>query len=141
MFDFTSCNQAQEPLKEIDKMLTSFVKDLNDLNLESFMDNFTNDATVFYPRNSFSMQRVEGKDSLTEEFASFFTNVRNQKDGPPYLNISPTDRKIQLFGNVAVVSLHFELGDEFHRRTLILEKHNNKWLINHIHASFLIESK
>jgi hypothetical protein len=121
-------------------MLNAFVYDLNNLNLDSFIDNFATNATVFYPRNTFPIERVNGKEEIKKEFKIFFDNVRKSKEGPPFLNIIPTERIINVYDGVAIVSLHFKLGEEFHRRTIVLENNNNKWLIIHLHASFLIDN-
>lgn len=131
--------QAQNERDEVDQMLSLFVKNLNDLDLEPFIENFASDATIFYPRNSFPIERVSGKESIKNEFRTFFDNVRGNRTEPPFLSISPMDKELKVYNNIAVVSLHFKLGEEFHRRTIILEKRNNKWLITHLHASFLTE--
>ena len=133
-------SQAQEAQDEIEQMLSHFVKSLNNLELESFMENFTDHATVFFPRNSFPVERVEGREAIKKEFETFFNGLRQRRPGPPFLDIVPKDREIDVYNQMAVVSFHFEFGGEFQRRTIILEKQNNKWLINHIHASlFKIE--
>ena len=131
--------QAQNERDEVDQMLSLFVKNLNDLDLEPFIENFASDATIFYPRNSFPIERVSGKESIKNEFRTFFDKVRGNRTEPPFLSISPMDKELKVYNNIAVVSLHFKLGEEFHRRTIILEKRNNKWLITHLHASFLTE--
>lgn len=133
--------QAQESKDEINEMLTSFVKNLNDLDLESFIENFALDATIFYPRNAFPIERVRGKEAIKNEFKVFFDNVRGTRTEPPFLNIQPTDKEVNVYNNIAVVSLHFKLGEEFHRRTIILENLKNRWFISHLHASFLTENK
>jgi ketosteroid isomerase-like protein len=129
--------QAQESKNEINQMLTSFVKNLNDLDLDPFIENFASEATVFYPRNTFPIKRVSGKEAIKNEFKAFFDNVRGSRTKPPFLNILPIDKELNVYNNIAVVSLHFQMGEEFHRRTIILEKIKNKWLIIHLHASFL----
>jgi ketosteroid isomerase-like protein len=131
--------QAQDTISEIDQMLSSFVENLNDLDLEPFIENFDSEATIFYPRNSFPIDRVSGKEAIKNEFRAFFDNVRGNRTEPPFLSISPIDRELKVYNNLAVVSLHFKLGEEFHRRTILLKKRNHKWLIIHLHASFLIE--
>lgn len=137
----TSTNHSQNTNKQIVDMLNAFVNDLNNLNLESFIDNFTSNATIFYPRNTFPIERVKGKEEIESEFKIFFDNVRKSQEEPPFLNIVPTERIISVYGSLAIVSLHFKLGEEFHRRTIVLEKTKNRWLINHLHASFLIDNQ
>jgi ketosteroid isomerase-like protein len=128
---------AQKPEEEIGLTLAHFIQDLNNLDLGSFIEHFSDDATVFYPGNAFPIERVKGKDSIKKEFGQFFNNIRAGRKGPPFLNIVPTSKEIKLYGEVAVVTLHFEMGEEFHRRTFVIQKIDNRWLINHLHASFL----
>ncbi len=129
--------QAQKPEDEIGQMLALFIQSLNNLELESFIENFSDDATVFYPRNTFPIERVKGKEAIKEEFSTFFNNLRKSRKGPPYLDIVPANKEIKLYDHVAVVTLHFEMGEEFHRRTMVLQRKENKWFIDHLHASFL----
>ena len=131
-------NEKQE--SEISAMLTAFVDDLNHLRLDNFTANFNEEATIFFPRNSFPMERVEGREAIKENFAMFFESVRSRMPEPVNLNIQPRDRSIDVYGNLAVVTLHFDMGDELHRRTLVLEKEKGQWKIVHLHASLLVPS-
>lgn len=134
---FTGNIQAQKQENEISQLLSLFIKNLNNLELEPFMEHFSDHATAFFPRNTFSIERVKGKDSIKNEFEVFFNNIRQNGQGPPYLDILPKNREIELHGKLAVVTLHFEMGKEFHRRTMVLQKKGNRWNIIHLHASFL----
>lgn len=129
--------QSQNVNDEINKVLSLFVENLNNLDLEPFIENFAPDATIFFPRNAFPIERVSGKEAIKNEFKQFFDNVRGDRTEPPFLNIIPKEKELKVYDNIAIVSLHFQMGQEFHRRSIILEKHNNKWLIIHLHASFL----
>lgn len=129
--------KAQKQENQISEMLSLFVSNLNNLELTQFIEHFSDNATVFFPRNTFSIERVKGKDSIKNEFEVFFNNIRQNREGPPYLNIIPKDREIELYGKLAVVTFHFEMGKEFHRRTMVLQKNDDQWKIIHFHASFL----
>lgn len=134
---FSGNINAQKQENQISQMLSLFISNLNNLELTEFIEHFNDKATVFFPRNTFSIERVKGKDSIKKEFENFFNYIRENRDGPPYLNIVPKDREIELYRDLAVVTLHFEMGKEFHRRTMVLQKNGNQWKIIHLHASFL----
>jgi len=53
------------------------------------------------------------------------------------MNMIPVGTKIQLLGNVAVVTFHLKGEEVVSRRTLVLQKRSGKWLIVHLHASSL----
>jgi len=131
--------QSQNVNDEINQVLALFVENLNNLDLDPFIENFAPEATIFFPRNAFPIARVTGKEAIKNEFKQFFDNVRGDRTEPPFINIIPKDKELKVYDNIAVVSLHFQMGEEFHRRTIILEKGSNKWLIIHLHASFLTE--
>jgi hypothetical protein len=51
------------------------------------------------------------------------------------LKIKPKDLKIQIINSIAIVTFMLDDPNLFGRRTFILEKAKDKWLIIHIHAS------
>ena len=64
--------KAQKQENQISEMLSLFVSNLNNLELTQFIEHFSDNATVFFPRNTFSIERVKGKDSIKNEFEFFF---------------------------------------------------------------------
>ena len=63
----------------------------------------------------------------------FFALAR--KRGRTALNIAPLDQRVQLYGEVAVVSFGLESDESVGRRSIILRKIGNDWRIAHFHAS------
>jgi len=52
------------------------------------------------------------------------------------MDIQPKDMKIQMFGNVAIVTFHLDDRPGFlNRRTIVLNKSKMGWKIVHLHAS------
>jgi len=65
-----------------------------------------------------------------------FEQIRNGRTNGPYMDIQPKDMKIQMFGNVAIVTFHLDDRPGFlNRRTIVLNKSKMGWKIVHLHAS------
>jgi ketosteroid isomerase-like protein len=94
---------------------------------------FAPDVTMFFPDGPFPETRVEGREAVLAAFHEFFALVR--KRGRTTLNITPLDLRIQLYGEVAVVSFGLENDESVGRRSIILRKIGNDWRIAHFHAS------
>jgi len=79
--------------------------------------------------------RVDGKQNVEDVFKKFFDKVRTERPGPPFLDIEPKHLAIKIFENMAIVTFEVEERNLLDRRTIILERKNEQWLIVHIHAS------
>ncbi len=119
-----------------------FLDALNRAELEPFLALFSEDATVFMPVTGFP-QRLTGKEEVRAAFAGFFANLKESGQGPLYMNLHPRNLAVQTLGDVAILTFH--LGDlsaagtehpvSFSRRTLVLQKRGEQWLIVHLHGS------
>lgn len=94
---------------------------------------FAPDVTMFFPDGPFPETRVEGREAVLAAFHEFFALAR--KRGRTALNIAPLDQRVQLYGEVAVVSFGLESDESVGRRSIILRKIGNDWRIAHFHAS------
>jgi len=94
---------------------------------------FAPDVTMFFPDGPFPETRVEGREAVLAAFHEFFALVR--KRGRTALNITPLDQRVQLYGEVAIVSFGLENDESVGRRSIILRKIGNDWRIAHFHAS------
>jgi ketosteroid isomerase-like protein len=94
---------------------------------------FAPDVTMFFPDGPFPESRVEGREAVLTAFHEFFALAR--KRGRTALNIAPIDQRIQLYGEVAVVSFGLENDEALGRRSIIFRKIGNDWRIAHFHAS------
>lgn len=94
---------------------------------------FAPDVTMFFPDGPFPETRVEGREAVLAAFHEFFALVK--KRGRTALNITPIDQRIQLYGEVAVVSFGLESDDAVGRRSIVLRRIGNNWRIAHFHAS------
>jgi ketosteroid isomerase-like protein len=94
---------------------------------------FAADVTMFFPDGPFPETRVEGRDAVLAAFHEFFALAK--KRGRTALNITPLNQRVQLYGDVAVVTFGLENDEAVGRRSIILRKIGNDWRIAHFHAS------
>lgn len=129
--------QSQPPSDsaEVKETTEQFLKAFINLNWERFSGFFAADATVFFPPSARFPGRANNKRELEAVFRTVFENARKQKSSPPYLDIEPKDLKIQMLGDMAIVTFHLEDPDSTGRRTIVLQKQGERWLIVHLHAS------
>jgi ketosteroid isomerase-like protein len=123
----------------------AFVEALSRADLPALIDLFADDATLFSPSPR-SPERIDGKDSIQRLFEPILSRLRQSGDGPVYMNLVPRDLKAQVMGDTAIVTFH--LGQvpkepagqpySFSRRTVVLQRTADRWLIVHLHASSVI---
>jgi uncharacterized protein (TIGR02246 family) len=131
---------SKADLASIQAVVDTFVEALDTADIGRFSALFAPDATAFFPLAPL-YTRLEDKDQITKVFTAFFAGVRKGKTGPRYMNLVPQGQKVQLYGDTAVVTFHFEGPDLIARRTLVLRREGDAWLIVHMHASGLEVSK
>lgn len=108
----------------------TFIKANETRDLELIVSTFADDATVFFPGEP--QTRVTGKENIRHVFAALF----QQRAG--VISIKPTDVVVQLFGDIAIVTAHLErpaTAPGTSRRTFVLRRTGDRWLIVHHHAS------
>lgn len=123
---------------EVEAALAHFVEVFNALDWEQFEACFAADATVYAPfpdDPSIAVGRAEFASRWRPRFEARFGG----RPGPPYLNIEPKGTRLQFLGTDAcLVSFRLEglMGSpRLHRRSLVFERHDGRWLIVHLHAS------
>jgi ketosteroid isomerase-like protein len=122
----------------VEKAFANFIEAFNNLEWERFRQCFSDDATVFNPAipEVSELHRLDGRKQIETVFQGVFAATKRGKSGPPYLDIRPTELRVQILVNAAIVTFHFNRGgSSFGRRTLVLEKRGGRWLIVHLHAS------
>jgi ketosteroid isomerase-like protein len=113
----------------------TFVRANESANLELIVATFDDTATVFFP--SVQAHRATGKAEIREVFAELF----RLRTGP--ITITPRDVNVQVLDEVAIVTAHLNALPTlpisepvtFSRRTFVLRKVGERWLIVHLHAS------
>lgn len=127
-------SQPSNEEKDIRKTLATFIRAFDDLDWEQFRMAFDDNATVFYPRGT--PQRANGRAEFEKTFQTVFQQIRGNQTAPPYMDIQPRELRIQLFGNVAIVTFHLDDRAGFlNRRTIVLHRMGKGWKIVHLHAS------
>ena len=108
--------------------------------LARILDTFDDEATVFFPGGQ--PQRASGKAEIRAAFAQIF----KRRTGP--ISITVRDIEVQSFDDVVVVTAHLAALPSapaleptvFPRRTFVLRRAGERWLIVHHHASnFTVE--
>jgi ketosteroid isomerase-like protein len=119
----------------VQKTAEQFIEAFINLDWERFRRFFAKDATAFFPPSAQFPRRANGKAEIEQVFRAVFEAARKRKSSPPYLNIEPKEMKVQILGDVAIVTFHLEDPDMFGRRTIIFQRQGRQWLIVHLHSS------
>jgi hypothetical protein len=120
---------------EVVQAIDSFVDAFSNLRWEKFSACWDEQATAFFPPSARFPYRAGNKQEVLQIFKKVFDHARQLKASPPYIIIHPLDRRIQMAGTTAIVTFTLDDPDLLGRRTLVLKKEDNKWLIIHLHAS------
>lgn len=119
---------------EIRRFLSGFIRAFDNLDWEKFRTAFTDDATIFYPRQI--ANRANGRTEIEASFKQVFEQIRAGRSTGPYMDIQPRELQLQLLGDAAIVTFHLDDRPGFiNRRTLVLRKSAAGWKIAHLHAS------
>jgi ketosteroid isomerase-like protein len=120
---------------EVIVRLNQFLEALRNLEFDKFQSFFSKDVTVFFPPSAHISGMVAGKDSVMKVFSGFFQNARKNKEGPPYLDITPEKLMITIIQSIALVTFEVKDPGAIGRRTVIMKKEAGKYEIIHLHAS------
>ncbi len=81
------------------------------------------------------MKRAPGMPALMRRIAQTFPK---QRPGPPYHRPDLIqDLLVQVVGDVAICTFHFDNPDRLGRRSIVLVRRSGAWRILHLHASNL----
>ena len=120
--------------QDVTKTLSAFIQAFDNLDWESFRAAFADNATVFYPRAV--PNRANGRAEFERTFRQVFEQIRAGRTTGPYMDIQPRALKMQIAGDVAIVTFHLDDRPGFvNRRTIVLKKFSAGWKIIHLHAS------
>lgn len=115
--------------------VTRFLKTFTDLDYPSFINYFAPYATAFFPPSARFPYRANNREEIGAVFRKVFDHFRSLRTAPPYLSIEPIDLRIQMLGDCAIVTFTLNDPDMLGRRTVVLQKQEDNWLIVHLHAS------
>jgi ketosteroid isomerase-like protein len=111
-----------------------FIRSVNEANVDDFVACFSADATAFFP-SAANASRRKGHDAIRAAVAPAFAR------GRPVNPVNPRELTISSHGSLAYVT--FDGGNALMhaRRSLILRRHKDTWLIVHLHASNVDEAR
>jgi hypothetical protein len=135
---------AQDDGAAAEAALRTFLRSFADCDLPAMEAAFVADATSFdavtagpnQPVPSLaSMKRGSGMPAGMRRVAE---TMRRERPGPPYHRPDIIDDLlVQVVGDVAICSFHFDKPDRIGRRTIVLVRRGGAWRILHLHASNL----
>ena len=118
-------------MEDIRKTLERFIEAFNGLRLEDMMKEFSEDATSFFPITH-HLVRLMGREEIMAAFQKVIDKMKAA--GLNKLSMVVEDLDIRDYGDVAVATFHIR-DNMLSRRTLVLSKVDDRWLITHLHAS------
>lgn len=126
------CDGPADLCAFFDRYLAAF----NARDFEAFRATFADDITVFFDR-PLPPQRA-GRDAVEAVFRRGFAYSHPpagtpQPPLPPPL--VPIELRLQLYGDIAVISFLIRSPGELARRTLVVRRQPGGWRVVHIHAS------
>jgi len=124
-------SDAETPKVAFERFITAF----NALDWRTFRACFTDEASVFNPviPEVVSLHRLDGRESIENTFRAVF-DASSKGGASPH--IVPERVRIQRVNDTAIVTFEFRRSvDSFGRRTVVLHRQGESWLIVHIHAS------
>ncbi|MCL6699605.1 nuclear transport factor 2 family protein [Sphingomonas sp. NSE70-1] len=126
---------AAPPQTKTPELTTAaFLEAFSAMDQARFDEFFAPDVTMFFPGGGSNPRtRVEGREAVLSTFHDFFKMLKEQ--GTTSLDIAPQDQRVQIIGDVAVVSFGLDWGDAVGRRSIVLRKIGEEWRIAHFHAS------
>jgi ketosteroid isomerase-like protein len=116
-----------------------FLAAFDSLQWEPFRAYFADDVTMFFPFPD-TPRRADGRDSVEARFRRFFDAglaawTRSGRTGPPRMGINPRDLRVQVVGDVAIVSFHLGTTTPSRRSVVFARRAPGEWKVVHWHAS------
>ena len=116
---------------DIQETLDRFLSAFRNLQLDEMAGCFTEDATAFFPI-AHHHARLEGREAIREAFSKVLGKIR--ATGATEIRLESEDVRIEAFGDTAIVTLHIR-DDDLSRRTFVLRRDGDDWVIEHFHGS------
>lgn len=128
----------QDGSHAVEAALVEFLDAFTRLDWPRFRACFTPDASVF-------LFSAPERTTVEASFTPLFERIRQRaSSGPPYFTLHPTDTRIRVDGNVALVTFHLRgmamTPGQVGQRTLVMQRQGDAWKIEHLHASMVPEA-
>lgn len=118
-------------MERVQETLDRFITAFEGLRIEDMMDHYAEDATSFFPVEHHKTKLV-GKDQIKGAFQRVIEKIRSA--GLSRISLVVEDLMVDQYDNIAVATFHIR-DNTLSRRTLVLRKTGDRWLITHLHAS------
>jgi ketosteroid isomerase-like protein len=125
----------------VQKTLEHFISAFTNLDWPAFTACFTPDATAFFPPSAQFPGRANNLTEIKKVFQKVFDHFHTLSSTPPYFAIDPIDTHIQMLGDCAIATFTLHDPGMLGRRTLVLQKKGETWLIVHLHASGILTTQ
>ena len=116
-----------------------FIVAFSSVDWEPFRAAFADDVTFFFPflHGRWVPYRANGLSEVEAVFRPFFRDLREKDGASAHIRIEPRDVRIQMLNDIAIVTFHLEDEAGLGRRTIVLQRRQQGWLIVHLHASIV----
>lgn len=131
---------AASPLRhpaEAEATLRKLLSAFENLDYDSFVVLFAEDATMFFPTPE-PPQRFEGRAAIGGHFQSVFNRIRQTSEvkSPPYQKLEPEELAWQVITpDTVIATFHLRNEVRMARRTVVLHLRDGHWRVVHLHAS------
>lgn len=112
-------------------VLRRFVEAFESLDLDGMMSCYSDEATSFFPVRHHH-PKISGKSQIRQQFGKVIDKITAA--GLDRISLPVQDMEIADYGETALATFHI-MDDTLSRRTLVLRKNKEEWLITHLHAS------
>lgn len=132
-----SATAACDAPRDLCDFFDRYLKAFNTRDFDAFSATFADDITFFVDR-PFPPERVDGRTAVEAIFRPGFAPFRSGAStaAPPLPPpLVPVNLRMQVIGDVAVISFVVHNPMEVARRTLVAHKGPDGWRIVHIHGS------
>lgn len=118
---------------------TGFLTAFDSLQWEPFRAYFAEDVTMFFPFGD-TPARQDGREAVEARFRRFFEDgraawARSGRTGEPRMGIVPRDLRVQMAGDVAIVTFHLGTENPARRSVVFRRAADGAWKVIHWHAS------
>jgi ketosteroid isomerase-like protein len=112
-------------------VLIRFIESFKVLDIEAMMSCFAEDSTSFFPSHHYS-SKIVGKSQIRARFEQVINKIKAA--GLTQIALPVEDLDTMNYGETALATFHIRDSD-LSRRTVVLRKNEDEWLISHLHAS------
>ena len=118
---------------EVQEALKGFLGAFANLDWERFVTCWSSNPSVFFPGDR---ARTDGRDEVLSKFRSRFDEIRGRSPGPPYLDLTPCNLRIDTHNDSALVTFTLRnASGPPPLRSLLFVREGDAWKLGHIHAT------